>query len=92
MRQIKEVLRLNKYELNFSVREIARRCAVPTITVGDYLKRAESAGILWPIPEDWRNKSWKDSWARRSRPRSRRPRRFRTGGKSTRNCTCRHSI
>ncbi len=52
MRQIKEVLRL-KHELKLSVREIARSCAVPTSTVGDYLKRAESAGILWPMPEDW---------------------------------------
>lgn len=52
MRQIKEVLRL-KHERKLSVREIGRSCAVPTSTVGDYLKRAEAAGIGWPIPEDW---------------------------------------
>ena len=35
MRQIKEMLRL-KHELKLSVRDIARSCAVPTSTVGDY--------------------------------------------------------
>lgn len=52
MRQIKEILRL-KNELNLSVRDIGRSCAVATSTVGDYLKRAAAAGIGWPIPEDW---------------------------------------
>lgn len=52
MRQIKEILRL-KFEHKLSIREIARSCAVPTSTVGDYLKRAEWAGLSWPIPEDW---------------------------------------
>ena len=52
MRQIKEILRL-KFQHHLSVREIARSCAVPTSTVGDYLKRAEAAGLSGPIPEDW---------------------------------------
>ena len=52
MRQIKEILRL-KNELKLSVRDIARSCAVPASTVGDYLKRAEAAGIGWPVPEEW---------------------------------------
>jgi transposase len=52
MRQIKEILRL-KHELKLSVRDIARSCAVATSTVGDYLKRAEVAGIEWPLPEAW---------------------------------------
>lgn len=52
MRQIKEILRL-KFEHQLSVREIARSCAVPASTVGDYLKRAELAGLSWPQPEDW---------------------------------------
>ena len=52
MRQIKEILRL-KNELKLSVRDIARSCGVPASTVGDYLKRAEAAGIGWPIPEEW---------------------------------------
>ena len=52
MRQIKEILRL-KHELKLSVRDIARSCAVAASTVGDYLKRAEAAGMGWPIPEEW---------------------------------------
>ena len=52
MRQIKEILRL-KHELKLSVRDIARSCAVAASTVGDYLKRAEVAGIGWPLPEAW---------------------------------------
>jgi hypothetical protein len=52
MRQIKEILRL-KFQHQLSIREIARSCALPTSTVGDYLKRAELAGLSWPIPEEW---------------------------------------
>ena len=51
MRQIKELLRL-KHEHGLSVREIARSCGVPVSTVGDYLKRAQSAGLNWPLPEE----------------------------------------
>ena len=50
MRQIQEILRL-KYQNQLSVREIARSCGLPTSTVGDYLKRAEAAGISWPLPQ-----------------------------------------
>ncbi len=47
MRQIQEVLRL-KHQNQLSIREIARSCKVPVSTVGDYLKRAEIAGLAWP--------------------------------------------
>ena len=50
MRQIHEILRL-KYQNQLSIREIARSCGLPTSTVGDYLQRAETAGISWPPPE-----------------------------------------
>jgi transposase len=50
MRQIQEILRL-KHQNQLSIREIARSCGLPTSTVGDYLKRAEAAGIGWPLPE-----------------------------------------
>ena len=49
MRQIRELLRL-KHQNQLSIREIARSCGLPTSTVGDYLKRAEAAGIGWPLP------------------------------------------
>ena len=50
MRQIHEILRL-KYQNQLSLREIARSCGLPVSTVGDYVKRAEAAGLTWPLPE-----------------------------------------
>lgn len=50
MRQIQEILRL-KHQNKLTIREIGRSCGLPTSTVGDYLKRAEAAGITWPLPE-----------------------------------------
>jgi len=51
MRQIKEIIRLN-HQHELSVREVARSTALPTSTVHDYLRRAEAAGLTWPLPED----------------------------------------
>lgn len=51
MRSIKLVLRL-RHQHHLSVREIARSCALPVSTVGDYLQRAQAAGIGWPLPEE----------------------------------------
>ena len=56
MRKIKEVLRL-KFELGFSQRQIARSCAIGRATVDDYLKRADAAGLSWPLPEGWDDSS-----------------------------------
>jgi transposase len=50
MRKIKEILRL-KYEVKLSNRAIAGACKVSNSTVGEYLRRAEAAGVSWPIPE-----------------------------------------
>lgn len=50
MRKIKEVLRL-KYELGRGHREIARSCGVAHSTVLEYLRRAQAAGLTWPLPE-----------------------------------------
>lgn len=52
MRKTKEVLRL-RYELRLGHRQIARSCSIGQSTVYDYLKRAEAAGIAWPLPEGW---------------------------------------
>jgi transposase len=52
MRRIKEVLRL-KYELGLGQRQIARSCSIGQSTVHDYLRRAEAAGLRWPLTEDW---------------------------------------
>ena len=59
--QIKEILRLKK-QRQLSVREIARSCAVPASTVGDYLKRAELAGLSWPLPEEWTQEQIGERW------------------------------
>lgn len=52
MRKIKEVLRL-KFELDLGLRQIARSCDLGVGTVHEYLRRANEAGIRWPLPEDW---------------------------------------
>jgi transposase len=51
MRKIKEVLRL-KYEADLSYEAIGRSCNIGHSTVGEYLKRAQEAGLIWPLPED----------------------------------------
>lgn len=51
MRHVKDILRL-KFQNQLSVREIANSCGLPTSTVGDYLRRAELAGLSWPLPEN----------------------------------------
>jgi transposase len=50
MRKIKDVLRLH-FELNLKHRQIGRSLNLPHSTVGDYIGRAEHAGISWPLPE-----------------------------------------
>jgi transposase len=49
VRKIREVIRLH-HEAGLSNRAIARVCKVSNSTVGEYLKRAEEAGIGWPLP------------------------------------------
>ena len=50
MRKIKDILRLH-YEAHLSHRAIARSINVGYGTVADYLKRAQQAGVTWPLPE-----------------------------------------
>ena len=52
MRKLKEILRL-RYELGLGQRQIARSCSVAQGTVSQYLKRAQQAGVTWPLPEGW---------------------------------------
>ena len=51
MRKIAEVLRL-KWECQQSNLAIARSCSISHSTVGEYLDRAQKAGLSWPLPED----------------------------------------
>jgi len=52
MRQVREVLRL-KWEGHFSDRKTARHCGISRPTVAEYVKRAEAAGLSWPLPPAW---------------------------------------
>lgn len=51
MRKIREILRLH-YELKLGKKQIARACSVSSSTVVDYIRRAETATIQWPLAED----------------------------------------
>lgn len=51
MRRIKEVLRLH-FELGRNKRQIAQIIQVSPTTVGDYIQRAQVAGIGYPLPPE----------------------------------------
>lgn len=51
MRKIREILRL-KWECQLPNRAVARSCQVGCGTVSDYVRRARTAGLSWPLPED----------------------------------------
>jgi transposase len=50
MRQIREILRLKHEGLGH--RAIARACGVGVGTVSEYLRRAQRAGLAWPLPPE----------------------------------------
>lgn len=50
MRKIREVLRL-RYEMGLSAHQIAASCSTSRTAIAGYLKRAEAAGLRWPLPE-----------------------------------------
>jgi transposase len=52
MRQVREILRL-KYEQRLAHRAIARACGVGLGTVSEYCRRAQQAGVTWPLPPEW---------------------------------------
>ena len=51
MRKIRDVLRLH-HAARLGQRAISRSLKLSPTTVGEYLRRAEAAGIGWPLPED----------------------------------------
>lgn len=50
MRKIKEVLRL-KWDHGLSDRKTAQSCNISRPAVGQYVRRAQRAGLSWPLPE-----------------------------------------
>ena len=49
MRQVHEVLRL-KWEQGLSDRKIAHSLGISRPTVAEYVRRAQAAGLSWPLP------------------------------------------
>ena len=50
MRKIRQVLRL-AWESDLGKRQIARSLSMSATTVGEYLLRASTAELSWPLPE-----------------------------------------
>ena len=59
MRKIKEVLRF-RHGNGFSIRTIAENLRLARSTIEDYLKRAEKAGLTWPLPEGFTETALED--------------------------------
>jgi len=51
MRKIKEILRL-KWQNGCSDAQIADSCKIARSTVREYLRRAQEAGLTWPLEPD----------------------------------------
>lgn len=51
MRKVREVLRL-ALEGGLNQRQIARSLSLSPTTVGEYLRRAQSGGLTWPLPRE----------------------------------------
>jgi hypothetical protein len=51
MRKVHLVLRLY-FEAGLSIRAIARSTQASPATVGDYIRRAQGAGLSWPLPDE----------------------------------------
>jgi transposase len=51
MRKLKEVLRLRS--LGLSQHQIARSCSISQSTVHEYVSAAQTAGVEWPLVENW---------------------------------------
>jgi transposase len=52
MRRIRDVLRLSLGEHKLSLRQVGLATAIPHTTVADYLRRAQAAGLSWPLSDD----------------------------------------
>ena len=57
MRQVYEVLRL-KWGQGLSDRKIAHSLGMSRPAVAEYVRRAEAAGLSWPLPETYDGGTW----------------------------------
>ena len=57
MRKIKDVLRLC-WGQGLSKRQAAMNCGMSRPAVDGYLRRAEAAGLCWPLPLSWMTGRW----------------------------------
>ena len=55
MRMIREVLRL-KFDCGLSDRQIGKTAGMARSTVGDYVRRFQEAGLVWPLSEALRDR------------------------------------
>ncbi len=51
MRKVRDILRLALGE-GLPLRQVGAAVGVPFTTAGDHLRRAERAGLSWPLPDD----------------------------------------
>lgn len=51
MRRVRQVLKLT-HEAGLTQRLIARSLSISPTTVGEYLRRAQRAGLTWPLPDE----------------------------------------
>jgi len=51
MRKVRDVLRL-RFSEGLSLREVAASLQIPHTTVADHVRRATTAGLGWPLPDD----------------------------------------
>ena len=58
--KLKEVLRL-RFELGLGQEQIARSCSIAQNTVSGYLRRAQRAGLGWPLPESWEDQQLEEA-------------------------------
>jgi transposase len=67
MRKAREILRL-KHEVGLGVRQIARSLRISHGTVVNYLQRAETAEVTWPLPENLNEEQLQNLLFRSQRP------------------------
>jgi transposase len=84
MRKIRDVLRLTA--AGMSSRNIALSLSIGATTVIDFLQRARSASMSWPLPEDMTDEALEIRLPRRRWPRSRRAGRSPIGGRFIASC------